>query len=121
MEQLPLFPEHETPVLDGVKILLDRMEKFPEEFSVSGSRWGWLETFLTPSSLNPLTQSERDALMNALRKAHREAFTATVLRVLSNKDYEGQSAMYTHSGEAKSPYAWPPVNGTPIKKRMQQK
>ena len=120
MEQLPLFPEHETPVLDGVKILLDRMEKFPEEFSVSGSRWGWLETFLTPSSLNPLTQSERDALMNALRKAHREAFTATVLRVLSNKDYEGQSAMYTHSGDSKSVYAWSPATGMPAKQRMKK-
>lgn len=101
MEQLPLFPEYEDPpVLAGVKILLERMEKFPEEFSLSGSRWGWVETFFTASALNPLTEYEKNALMNGLRKAHRELFTAQVLRVLSGKDGDpdtAKGAMFTHS------------------------
>lgn len=83
MEQLELFPDTESPPhLEGVQILLARMEQFPEEFTQR--KWQWVNEYLGADST--LTAEEKTLLKDALHKTKRTNFTSKVLATLNKEE-----------------------------------
>ena len=69
----------ETEMLDGVKILLDRMEMFPEEFVARqhGGTHKWTE-IIQYGMIGVLTDKEKQLLEEGLKKATRKVFSQRV-------------------------------------------
>lgn len=69
----------EAEMLDGVKILLDRMEMFPEEFVSDnyGSSHKWNSVFEFGWN-GVLTENEKKLLEDGLKKASRKVFSQRV-------------------------------------------
>jgi hypothetical protein len=86
MEQLNLFddpvPQDPSTYLEGVKILLARMDTNPEEFSFTDGPWAPLINNLSQAK-HGLYEMEIDALCVKLRQVLRSNFTSEVLRILA--------------------------------------
>ena len=68
-------------MLEGIEIMLKRMETHPEEF-VANSRYH----SAVMSVLSSLTDEEISALKEGLRIAHRKVFNGEIMRVMSGDD-----------------------------------
>ena len=90
MKQLELFEDHSQD-LEGLRIVIDRMDRFPEEFATRSGRWGWLirslETRADPplSEIVALTTDEEQLLRRAFSNTQRKNFTSKVLNSLSKE------------------------------------
>ena len=67
---------------EGVQILLARMETHPEEF-MSNGKWHFVNDAIKQERLGFLYPEEVEALTKGLREVHREKFTSTVLKKLT--------------------------------------
>ena len=94
MEQLNLFddpvPQDPNTYLEGVKIMLTRMDTNPEEFSLTEGTWYELlrELFAHPRGeygglSAALTPEEVKAVTDKYREITRTNFTSKVLRILT--------------------------------------
>lgn len=72
-------------MLTGIELMLKRMETHPEEFvGVNGGcTHDWYRAFLNVTSY--LTDEERNAVGDALAKAHRDFFNGEVMRIMAGK------------------------------------
>ena len=94
MKQLDLFndasPQHPETYLEGVKLMLARMDTNPEEFSLTEGTWYGLlrEVFAHPNGeygglSAALTSEEVKAVTDKYREITRTNFTSKVLRILT--------------------------------------
>jgi hypothetical protein len=97
MEQLKMFesaPQDPDTYLDGVKVLLARMDTNPEEFSTTDGKWSGILRELVnaevkgagPESLRALSAGERNAILEKYQEIIRTNFTSRVLKTLSMQD-----------------------------------
>lgn len=82
MEQLELFPDESPPLLEGVQIFLERIEKFPEE--INSRKWTWVYEYMDEDAA--LTRHEVTLLKQAITKARRGNFTSRVLQTLTEQE-----------------------------------
>ena len=69
-------------MLEGVRIILERMKTNPEEFDVMG-KWGWLMSLVNKdSNTYPLTKEEQSAIRDELLLINRERFNQRVMQSL---------------------------------------
>lgn len=69
-------------MLEGVRIILERMKTNPEEFDQHG-RWGWLVGLIYDDAIKyPLTDEEISAIKDGLLIINRDRFNQRVLRTL---------------------------------------
>jgi uncharacterized protein YjcR len=79
-------------LLEGVKIIAERLENFPDELG----KWkSFIEWSLQNAS--PLEEHERVYLLDAYKKAERKKYNADVLQQLQYQDHNR-----VHSGFAKA-------------------
>ena len=71
-----------SPMNDGVRILLERMETHPEEFFDFGSKWA----NIIGDHKDFLKTEDRQALTDGLNKLMQQRFTEKVLEKLVNPD-----------------------------------
>ena len=75
------------PMNEGVLLLAKRMEENPGEFvEGSPSKWARIMTSFPERYRTVLTSDEINYLMERLRKAQRDNFTAQVLRALTDTE-----------------------------------
>lgn len=102
MRQLELFEDHGQE-LEGLRIIIDRMNRCPEEFRNRSGRWGWLIRYLDAPSAGPLseivalTAEEEQLLRSAFVNAQRKNFTSKVLNSLLVKP-EGEPQAAVQAG-----------------------
>jgi hypothetical protein len=92
MKQLEMFesaPQNPETYLEGVKLLLARMDTNPEEFSASEGKWSNLlrAILYTDDAVDQgLSADERNAIREKYKEIVRTNFTSRVLRTLSMQD-----------------------------------
>ena len=93
-------------MIEGLKILLERMKTHPEEFLddsdgyVGSSKWGKLMHKYN----KVLTKEEIKAFNDALHELHRQQFTAEVLESLISKPVELDPETYTIKTAGRDPW-----------------
>jgi hypothetical protein len=93
-------------MIEGLKILLERMKTHPEEFLddsdgyVGSSKWGKL----IHKYNKVLTKEEIKAFNDALHELHRQQFTAEVLESLISKPVELDPETYTIKTAGRDPW-----------------
>ncbi len=93
-------------MIEGLKILLERMKTHPEEFLddsdgyVGSSKWGKLIHRYN----KVLTKEEIKAFNDALHELHRQQFTADVLESLISKPVELDPETYTIKTAGRDPW-----------------
>ena len=81
-------------MIDGMKIILERMKTNPEEFVNNLGRIGRWESIITMNN-DVLTDEEMKAFTDALRELRRENFTAKVLQTLMEEPVTVDPNTYT--------------------------
>ena len=81
-------------MIDGMKIILERMKTNPEEFVNNLGRIGRWESIITMNN-DVLTDEEMKAFTDALRELRRESFTAKVLQTLMEEPVTVDPNTYT--------------------------
>jgi hypothetical protein len=84
-----------TEINSGVCIIIERMEQHPEEFFGEGGKWKWM---FKETLREVLTESEKAALYEGLKKVRRVEFSSmaasTVLRISEEAQQESQAETY---------------------------
>jgi hypothetical protein len=82
-----------TEINSGVSIIIERMEQHPEEFFGEGGKWKWM---FKETLREVLTESEKAALYEGLKKVRRVEFSSmaasTVLRISEEAQEEAEKA-----------------------------
>ena len=81
-------------MIDGMKIILERMKTHPEEFVEDYGRIGRWENLVSMNN-DVLTDSEMKAFKDAMRELRRERFTAKVLECLMAEPVKIDPETYT--------------------------
>ena len=81
-------------MIDGMKIILERMKTNPEEFVNNLGLVGRWENIITMNN-DVLTDEEMKAFKDALRELRRESFTAKVLQTLMEEPITIDPNTYT--------------------------
>ena len=81
-------------MIDGMKIILERMKTNPEEFVNNLGLVGRWESIITMNN-DVLTDEEMKAFKDALRELRRESFTAKVLQTLMEEPITIDPNTYT--------------------------
>ena len=81
-------------MIDGMKIILERMKTNPEEFVNNLGLVGRWENIITMNK-DVLTDEEMKAFKDALRELRRESFTAKVLQTLMEEPVTVDPNTYT--------------------------
>lgn len=84
MEQLEMFDKPDQPegMLDGIKVMLARMDSNPEEFSLSEGPWIFLLNTLLQNEEKHFTEEEVSAVRVKMRDVNRQNFSSAVLKRL---------------------------------------
>lgn len=81
MEQLELFDtDPPEKLLDGIQMLLARMESNPEEFDLSEGVWYSTVRRVVDNEDGLFTEAEKTAVANKMRCVVRQNFSSSVLR-----------------------------------------
>ena len=96
-------------MLDGIKILIERMDNDPDKFSRNYRLCDLVGQVIGDSEHVNYTKEERDAILEAHRRMMRKNFTAGVLE---NLDFKEEQITLPYTSMAKPPPTLT-VNATP--------
>lgn len=95
-----------SDLMPGIQTLVQRMETNPDEFFGDAGKWRFI---FSPNFREVLTEPEKGALHEALKKVRRKEFDYSVMQTLLNEEAkERAQGMISHQGSLGTPY---PMSG----------